>query len=99
MLEVRDPLLHCRGEPLRHLEVPGDKDTRHPKARLSGAGSPGHILTLKSPLCFPTATADGCCSRTPEGYMAGSEDSEQESKNMGVIFLFISLIFFSFSDL
>ena len=53
MLEVRDPLLHCRGEPLRHLEVPGDKDTRHPKARLSGAGSPGHILTLSLPFAFP----------------------------------------------
>ena len=32
--EVRDPLFHCRGETLRSWDVPGDKDTRGPKARL-----------------------------------------------------------------
>ena len=32
--EVRDPLFHCRGKTLRPWDVPGDKDTRGPKARL-----------------------------------------------------------------
>lgn len=72
--------------------VPEDKDTRYPKARLTGApGFPGHILTLSLPFA-PIATADGCCAGTPEGYMADNEDSEQESKNMEVIFFILSYL-------
>ena len=34
MLDVKDPLFHCRSETLRPWEVPGEKGTRGPKARL-----------------------------------------------------------------
>ena len=88
MLEVRDPLFHCRDETLRSLRqvLQGSQSQAVRSIRV-----PWSYPDSKSPICFPTASPYDCCPQTPDEYMADDEDSETVSKNTEVIYFFFHI--------